>query len=90
MLTVRLTEEERLLTKRSRSVGMGRYSWQGIHRVHAAKVARLQRRSSRRMGGNDAWQVAVAVNMGATVLGHDPEAFRRAGVAYEDHRRARR
>jgi predicted nucleic acid-binding protein len=69
---------------------LGRYSWQGIHRVHAAKVAQLQRRSSRRLGENDAWQVAVAVNMEATVVGHDPNAFQRTGVAYEDHRRTRR
>ena len=67
-----------------------RYSWQGIHRVHAARVAQQQRLSSRRMGGNDAWQVAVAVSMGATVVGHDPEAFQCAGIAYEDHRRTRR
>jgi predicted nucleic acid-binding protein len=69
---------------------LGRYSWQSIHRVHAATVALRQIRSSRRMGENDAWQVAVADSMGATVVGHDPEAFQRAGITYEDHRRMRR
>ena len=42
-----------------------RYSWQGIHRVHADLVATTQRRASRRMGENDAWQAAVAQQMGA-------------------------
>ena len=69
---------------------LGRYSWQGMHRVHAVTAAQRQRRSSRRMGENDAWQVAVAVSMAATVVGHDPEAFQRAGITYEDHRRMRR
>jgi predicted nucleic acid-binding protein len=66
---------------------LGRYSWQGIHRVHAAKVASSQRRASRRMGENDAWQAAIAQHMGAVVVGHDPGAFQRLGSGYEDHRR---
>ncbi|MGO9945242.1 MAG: type II toxin-antitoxin system VapC family toxin [Steroidobacteraceae bacterium] len=64
-----------------------RYSWQGIHRVHADIVAKLQRRASRRMGENDAWQAAVAAQMGAVLVGHDAKAFKRLGAAYEDHRR---
>jgi predicted nucleic acid-binding protein len=63
-----------------------RYSWQGIHRVHADKVALMQRRASRRMGENDAWQAAIAEHMGAILLGHDPRAFTRLGSGYEDHR----
>jgi predicted nucleic acid-binding protein len=63
-----------------------RYSWQGIHRVHADKVALIQRRATRRMGENDAWQVALAHHMGAILVGHDPRAFRRLGDRYEDHR----
>jgi len=63
-----------------------RYSWQGIHRVHADKVALIQRRAVRRMGENDAWQVALAAHMGAILVGHDPRAFRRLGDGYEDHR----
>jgi predicted nucleic acid-binding protein len=52
-----------------------RYSWQGIHRAHADLVAIAQRRASRRMGENDAWQAAVARQMGAILVGHDPMAF---------------
>ena len=63
-----------------------RYSWQGIHRVHADKVALIQRRSARRMGENDAWQAALTDHMGAILVGHDQRAFRRLGDRYEDHR----
>ncbi len=63
-----------------------RYSWQGIHRVHADKVAAIQRRAIRRMGENDAWQAALADYMGAILVGHDARAFRRLGDRYEDHR----
>ena len=63
-----------------------RYSWQGIHRVHADKVASIQRRAVRRMGENDAWQAALADHIGAILVGHDPRAFRRLGDRYEDHR----
>jgi predicted nucleic acid-binding protein len=62
-----------------------RYSWQGIHRAHADLVAKLQRRAARRMGENDAWQAAIAEQMGATLVGHDPKAFKRLGAGYEDH-----
>jgi predicted nucleic acid-binding protein len=64
-----------------------RYSWQGIHRAHADTVAMIQRRSARRMDENDAWQAALADQMGAVVVGHDPSAFRRLGDRYEDHRK---
>ncbi len=63
-----------------------RYSWQGIHRVHADKVALIQRRAARRMGEDDAWQAALADHMSAILVGHDPRAFRRLGASYEDHR----
>jgi hypothetical protein len=62
-----------------------RYSWQGIHRLHADLVAMSQRRASRRTGENDAWQAAIAEQMGAVLAGHDQKAFRRVGAAYEDH-----
>jgi predicted nucleic acid-binding protein len=61
-----------------------RYSWQGIHRAHADLVAKLQRRAARRMGENDAWQAAIAEQMGAALVGHD-KAFKRLGAGYEDH-----
>ena len=63
-----------------------RYSWQGIHRVHADLVATAQRRAARRMRENDAWQAAIAEQMRAVLVGHDPKAFKRLGAAYEDHR----
>jgi predicted nucleic acid-binding protein len=65
-----------------------RFSWQGIHRVHADKVALRQRRASHRLGENDAWQVAVAEQMGAILVGHDHAAFRRLGAGYDDHHRS--
>jgi predicted nucleic acid-binding protein len=67
---------------------ISRFSWQGIHRVHADKVALLQRRAAHRLGENDAWQVAVAEQMGAILVGHDSAAFRRLGAGYDDHHRA--
>jgi len=65
---------------------LGRYLWQGIHPVHAYKAALRQRRAPRRMGENDAWQVAIAETMSAVLVGHDT-AFSRLGEGYEDHRR---
>ncbi|MDP9012038.1 MAG: PIN domain-containing protein [Pseudomonadota bacterium] len=66
---------------------LARYSWQGIHRNHANKVAQRQRRATHRMGENDAWQAAIAEIMGATIVGHDSAAFARLGGGYDDHRR---
>ena len=63
-----------------------RYAWQGIHRAHADKVALRQRRASRRMGENDAWQAAIAEQMGAAIVAHDANAFSRLGERYEDYR----
>ena len=65
---------------------LGRYGWQGIHRIQAEKAAARQKRAVSRMGENDAWQLAVAECMKSTVLGHDA-AFARLGAAYEDYRR---
>ncbi len=65
---------------------LGRYAWQGLHRMHAETVATRQRRSARRMGENDAWQCAVAERAGAVVVGHDA-AFQALGLRYDDHRR---
>lgn len=62
------------------------FQWQGIHHAHADAAAKLQRRASKRMGENDAWQAAVALCMGGVVLGHDSKAFARLGDAYVDHR----
>lgn len=64
---------------------LGRYAWQGIHRIQAERVALRQKRAANRMGENDAWQAAVAECMKGKVLGHD-QAFVRLGPAYEDYR----
>jgi predicted nucleic acid-binding protein len=71
-------------------VHLRRYRWQGLHHAHAELTAMLQRRARRRMGENDAWQAAVALQMKARVVGHDPAAFSRLGEVYEDHRAASR
>jgi len=64
---------------------LGRYGWQGIHRIQAEKAAARQKRAASRMGENDAWQAAVAECMRSRVLGHD-QGFARLGAAYEDYR----
>ena len=63
---------------------LGRYAWQGIHRIHAETAARRQRRCADRLGENDAWQAAVAHCMKARLLGHD-DAFEPLGAGYEDY-----
>ena len=65
---------------------LSRFRWQGLHHAHAARAALLQRRASRRMGENDAWQVAVVMEMRGRIVGHDSRAFSRLGQSYEDHR----
>lgn len=72
---------------RSVKAYLGRYAWQGIHRMHAEAVAALQKRSARRMGENDAWQCAIAERMGAVVVGRDA-GFEVLGLRYDDHRRS--
>jgi predicted nucleic acid-binding protein len=66
---------------------LGRYAWQGIHRIQAETAARRQRCAADRLGENDAWQAAVAQCMKAKLLGHDA-ALKRLGAAYEDYRPA--
>lgn len=68
---------------------LAKYGWQGIHRAHADRVAILQKRAARRFGENDAWQGAIAEQMGGVVVAHD-RAFQRLGSRYEDHRRLSR
>ena len=65
---------------------LGRFGWQGLHHAHALRAALLQRRAKQRMGENDAWQAAVALEMQGRIVGHDPKAFSRLGAAYDDHR----
>lgn len=59
-----------------------RFSIQGLHAGQALRCARLQRRSSRRLGENDAWLVATAESLDADVVGVDRRAFERLGTRY--------
>lgn len=65
---------------------LSRFRWQGLHQAHAVRVALLQSRAPQRMGQNDAWQAAVALEMRGQLIGHDPKAFARLGPIYCDHR----
>lgn len=52
---------------------------------HARRWARLQNRSGRVMGDNDAWVAAQAIEDGGVVVGHDKNAFHdRPDVEYID------
>jgi predicted nucleic acid-binding protein len=62
-----------------------RYRWQSIGYAQAERAATRQR-ARRRLGENDAWQIATAECMCALVVGHDGRAFDRLGAGYEDHR----
>jgi predicted nucleic acid-binding protein len=68
------------------AAALSAFRWQPIGHRHAIRVAALQRQSTRRLGENDAWQVAVAQTMDAVLIGHDPKAFVRPGLRHEDHR----
>jgi hypothetical protein len=59
-----------------------RFAIQGLHLAQARRCALLQRRSSRRMGENDAWLVATAETLNADVVGADRVAFERLGSRY--------
>lgn len=63
------------------------FRWQPIGPQHAERAALRQSRAAHRLGGNDAWQIAVAECMDAVIVGHNPGAFSRLGDGYEDHRR---
>lgn len=59
-----------------------RFALQGVHLAQAHRCALLQRRSSRRLGENDAWLVATAQLLDADVVGADRPAFERLGPRY--------
>jgi predicted nucleic acid-binding protein len=62
------------------------YRLQTIGWATAQRCAAQQARSARRMGENDAWQVALAVGGGLTLVGHDHAFVGRPGLDYVDHR----
>ena len=59
-----------------------RFSIQGLHVDHATRCARIQRKSKRRMGENDAWIAATAEAIDADVVGADRNAFSRLRERY--------
>lgn len=59
-----------------------RFAVQGLHLAQARRCALLQRRTSRRLGENDAWLVATAESIDADVVGADRAAFERLGARY--------
>jgi predicted nucleic acid-binding protein len=59
-----------------------RFAIQGLHLAQARRCALLQRRTTRRMGENDAWLVATADSLNADVVGADRAAFERLGARY--------
>jgi len=59
-----------------------RFTIQGIYLAQARRCAVLQRRSSRRLGENDAWLVATAESLDADIVGDDNRAFERLGARY--------
>lgn len=50
-----------------------------------ATVQRRARRSGRRFGENDAWQIACAECAGATIVARDRQAFSHLGNRYEQY-----
>ena len=63
-----------------------RFMPQGIGFQHATKCAELQRRarkSGKRFGENDAWQMAFAERAHASMVGRDRKAFLHLGARYE-------
>lgn len=63
-----------------------RFAIQGLHVAQARRCALLQRRSSRRLGENDAWLVATAQSIDADVVAADRRAFERLGARYLRYR----
>jgi predicted nucleic acid-binding protein len=59
-----------------------RFAIQGLHLARARRCALLQRRTSQRIGENDAWLLATAQSLDADVLGADRVAFERLGARY--------
>jgi predicted nucleic acid-binding protein len=64
------------------TAALRRFTIQGLHLAQAQRCALRQRRSTRRMGENDAWLVATADALGAAIVGDDRAAFERLGQRY--------
>lgn len=62
------------------------YVPQGLGFQHATRCAEVQRRAARkgkRLGENDAWQIAFADRASAAIVGRDRRAFESLGDRYE-------
>jgi predicted nucleic acid-binding protein len=59
-----------------------RFTIQGLHLAQARRCALIQRRTSRRLGENDAWLVATAESIDADIVAADRAAFERLGARY--------
>ena len=59
-----------------------RFTIQGLYLAQARRCALLQRRTSRRLGENDAWLIATAESIDADVVAADRRAFERLGARY--------
>jgi predicted nucleic acid-binding protein len=59
-----------------------RFTIQGLHFARARRCALLRRRTSRRLGENDAWLIATAESINADIVGADRGAFERLGAGY--------
>ena len=59
-----------------------RFTIQGLYLAQARRCALLQRRTSRRLGENDAWLVATAESIDADVVAAHRRAFERLGARY--------
>jgi len=67
---------------------LAHYQRQPMGHAAAMRCARNQSRdAARRMGENDAWQAALAVVSGHTLVGHDDAFKDRPWLDYIDHRR---
>lgn len=80
-----VTVEEVLEGARSEPAALAalrRFTIQGLHLAQARRCALLQRRTSRRLGENDAWLVATAEVLDADVVAADRRAFERLGRRY--------
>jgi predicted nucleic acid-binding protein len=66
---------------------LGGYRLQTIGWAAARRCAAQQARAAQRLGENDAWQAALALGGGLTIVGHDKAFERFPGLAYRDHRK---
>jgi predicted nucleic acid-binding protein len=73
---------EGAITEADALAALQRFTIQGLHLAQARRCALLQRRTSRRLGENDAWLVATAESIDADVVAADRRAFERLGARY--------